>query len=224
MKLWANNRLPGGRVRNGGIVYLVRHGETSFNAEDRIQGACDVPLNETGEQQALEIGARLAAEISNRHIAVFCSALNRTRQTLHLVLRQLEMPLRYETDERLNEVNHGVWNGKTKAELPREGLAACTANRWHFAPEGGESQWEAAKRVRSFLTKLRGSALLVCHNGSGRLIRGYLQGWTPDYAIDQQCAQNAFYRIENGNEALIGAPKFGSYLPCLTDTARYALD
>lgn len=84
-------------------VYLVRHGETQWNAERRIQGQSDSPLTAKGEQQAMQVGER-ARTFGITH--VISSDLGRTRRTAEIIARACGCDITY--DSRLRELNMGV--------------------------------------------------------------------------------------------------------------------
>ena len=124
-------------------VVAVRHGETAWNAETRLQGQLDIPLNATGRRQAERAGRALAHEGLD---AIWSSDLARARETAEAIaLGVLEatgrrLPVR--TDRGLRERAFGIFEGHTYADIdlrwPGEAL------RWRrrdpdFAPEGGES-------------------------------------------------------------------------------------
>ena len=92
--------------------YFLRHGETDWNKEHRMQGHADIPLNEQGREQA-----RLAIPIlQNLPIdRIICSSLARAHETGLIVNAVLQKPL--ETDDRLRERNYGIFEGKTRQDV-----------------------------------------------------------------------------------------------------------
>lgn len=84
-------------------VYLVRHGETQWNAERRIQGQSDSPLTAKGEQQAMQVATR-AKELGITHI--ISSDLGRTRRTAEIIAQACGCDIIF--DSRLRELNMGV--------------------------------------------------------------------------------------------------------------------
>ena len=89
------------------IVHCVRHGESEFNSEGRVQGHLDVPLSALGRRQAAAVATALAAETSE---IIFASPLRRARETAEIIARQLGLLI--ETDPRLKEINVGIFQGK----------------------------------------------------------------------------------------------------------------
>ena len=102
------------------LIYMIRHGQTAWNAEGRLQGQKDIPLNYTGRAQAAGNGhalkALLGAAVSDFDFVA--SPLGRTRETMEILRRAMGLdPLAYRTDKRLVEVSFGDWEGHTLEEL-----------------------------------------------------------------------------------------------------------
>jgi broad specificity phosphatase PhoE len=104
-------------------IYYIRHGETSWNAEGRLQGAQDVPLNDLGRKQAAHAG-RILADLFLRDgrdkatLSFVSSPLGRARSTMELVRGEMKLPpSEYGIDDRLREIAYGQWEGSTLAEM-----------------------------------------------------------------------------------------------------------
>ncbi|EET8106521.1 2,3-diphosphoglycerate-dependent phosphoglycerate mutase GpmB [Escherichia coli] len=146
-------------------VYLVRHGETQWNAERRIQGQSDSPLTAKGEQQAMQVATR-AKELGITHI--ISSDLGRTRRTAEIIAQACGCDIIF--DSRLRELNMGVLETRnidslTEEENWRRQLVNGTVDG--RIPEG-ESMQELSDRVNAALESCRdlpqGSRpLLVSH-------------------------------------------------------------
>jgi broad specificity phosphatase PhoE len=95
-------------------LLLVRHGETDWNAEGRLQGHTDRPLNEFGRRQAAALAERLADDGID---AVYASDLARARETAEILAERLGLPVA--TDPDLRERNWGNWEGLTGSERDR---------------------------------------------------------------------------------------------------------
>ncbi|WP_394793938.1 histidine phosphatase family protein [Armatimonas sp.] len=154
-------------------LLLVRHGETDWNAEQRWQGQCDVPLNETGRAQARRLGARLARLWEQgalpRPTRLLVSDLSRAVETAQL----LNVAPLLETDLRLRERGFGSWEGKTSAEV---GHAPGSRERASDA-ESIESVWE---RMRAVTEPLEGVVLIVGHGGALRALLAHAAGHGPE--------------------------------------------
>jgi 2,3-bisphosphoglycerate-dependent phosphoglycerate mutase len=133
-------------------VTLVRHGRTAWNASTRIQGHADIELDAVGSKQAQRTARALADD--DIHV-VYTSDLARARETARPIAEALRVPLII--DVGLRERHFGAFEGKTIAELDAHHVDA--ARRWrtrepHFAPDGGESLVDFARRSVDALTKL----------------------------------------------------------------------
>jgi probable phosphoglycerate mutase len=169
------------------IVFL-RHGETDWNVEGRLQGQRDVPLNEKGRGQAHRNGSVLKLAIED--VAGFdfvASPLSRARETMEIARTAMGFDVKaYRTDDRLREVTFGRWEGLTTAEIrarePRE-LALREADKWGVAPPGGESYELLAARVRPWLAEVARPTVVVAHGGIGRVLWIELAGMDPSAAV-----------------------------------------
>jgi probable phosphoglycerate mutase len=160
-------------------LYFVRHGETDWNAEARLQGQQDVPLNDFGRVQAEEAGERLRRFVpSFESLDYVASPLSRTRETMERLRSTLGMdPVSYRVDERLKELTFGSWEGQTWKELrAREPHLAAQRQRdkWGLVPPGGESYAMLADRVAPALADLTRDAVVVSHGGVARVLLAIL--------------------------------------------------
>ena len=117
------------------LIYMIRHGQTAWNAEGRLQGQKDIPLNDTGRSQAAGNGHALKGILGDTvsDFDFVASPLGRTRETMEILRRAMGLPpLAYRTDPRLVEVSFGDWEGHTLAELKVE-----TFNFQKFGTVGG---------------------------------------------------------------------------------------
>lgn len=126
-------------------VYVIRHGLTDWNDAGRWQGSLQVPLNDHGREQA----QLLANSLRHTPIsAIYASDLSRAYETAEILGRALNLsPI---TDARLQEVNLGVFQGNTRAEIiekfPDE-WTAMHADWYDFRPPNGESRRQAQERM-----------------------------------------------------------------------------
>ncbi len=189
------------------VIYYIRHGETSWNAEGRLQGTRDVPLNELGHRQAIHAG-RILADLLVRDgrdtasLPFVASPLIRARATMELVRGELNLPRGdYALDDRLREIAYGVWEGSTLAEMQAAdpGLYArrLTA-KWTLAPEGGETYAQVQVRMADWYGSLRGDTVAVAHGGTARALMVSLGLETPTSAADLLIEQGAVYVFRDG--------------------------
>jgi broad specificity phosphatase PhoE len=165
-------------------LYLIRHGETDWNVEGRLQGQRDVPLNALGREQAAEAGRRLRDLVPHAgRLAFVCSPLARTRETMERLRRSIGLaPDAYAVDDRLREITFGSWEGLTWREVRRQdpaGARAREADKWGFVPPGGESYAMLARRVAPLLAELTEEAVVVSHGGVARALLA-LAGAVPE--------------------------------------------
>ena len=161
-------------------LILVRHGETEGNRLRQYIGRTDLPLNETGCQQAMEAGAKLRAFSFTK---AYHSPSLRTRQTVELILqgRNVERV----ADERLCELDFGKWDGLTYDEIERrdrEHVYAWYDDPWQVAPPEGETLAALDARVTSWLDDVSAqhqpgdTLLVVAHGGPLRwLLASYAE-------------------------------------------------
>lgn len=150
-------------------LILIRHGETEWNREGRIQGYHgDSPLTETGRAQAQRLAERLAGE----ELQVFCSSdSERARQTAVPIAAALGLHVAW--DAALRERSYGEFEGWTYADLEREHPEAYTKFRSRdpaYAPPGGESGTQFRDRIVAALERVAasadgGHAAIVTHGG-----------------------------------------------------------
>ncbi len=150
-------------------LYLIRHGETDWNAEGRLQGGHDVPLNALGRRQAADVArVLLSVEPRARELDFLCSPMNRARETMDILRGELGLATAYPVDERLKELTFGQWEGKTwrevKAADPERARARERA-KWSYVPPAGESYAMLMDRVMPVFGALARPTVVVSHGG-----------------------------------------------------------
>jgi broad specificity phosphatase PhoE len=148
-------------------VLLVRHGESTWNAEGRWQGRADPPLSPDGERQA-----RDAADALPAVAVVWASDLARARQTAELVA---PAGAAVRLDARLRERDVGAWAGLTRAEIDARDPGALEGGRrppgWESDEALGARCWPALRAVTASLASgLAGLGLVVTHGGLIRVV------------------------------------------------------
>lgn len=151
-------------------LYLIRHGETDWNARRLLQGRRDIPLNARGRSQAIASGVCLkwlvpaAAELD-----FIASPLGRTRETMQIVRQQLGLPAEaFQTDDRLMEIDFGEWEGlgwEDIAQRDPQRYQARQADPLNYTAPGGENYPMVFERVGALLATLKRDTLLVAHAG-----------------------------------------------------------
>jgi len=147
---------------------IVRHGETAWNAEHRVQGQLDVPLNAIGQAQALAAAKVLSRE---KFDAIYSSDLSRARQTAAPTAAFFSMPIVKEKD--LRERHYGIFERLTYAEVKLrypEDYARFEARDPEYAFRTGESLRNFSERSVSIIARIAGShpdqsILVFTHGG-----------------------------------------------------------
>ena len=183
-------------------LYFVRHGETDWNRDRRIQGRTDIPLNAAGLAQAGGIARRLGQLVEAPGAFHFhCSPLGRARQTMAPILSGFGFPEDHaQYDERLIERAFGAHDGQTWRDLFAAGIDPDRdpASYHDWRPDGGESFADVAERVGAWLAEVRRPAIVVSHSGVSRVLRGLLLGLAKSEIVHLDVPQHRFYRIAGG--------------------------
>jgi probable phosphoglycerate mutase len=188
-------------------IYYIRHGETEWNAEGRLQGVQDVPLNVLGRRQSAGAG-RILADLfardgrSGGSLRFVASPLGRARQTMELVRGVLRLPLtEYAIDDRLREIGYGEWEGSTLAQMQARDpdvFARRLAEKWTVSPPGGENYVSVQARMSDWYSELTADTVAVAHGGTARALMVALGLETPESAADLTIEQGAVYVFGDG--------------------------
>jgi broad specificity phosphatase PhoE len=146
-------------------LYVVRHGETEWNKEEIFRGRKDVPLNETGKNQAGKAGLHLADKSVSR---ILSSPLTRALQTAQAISSTTSVSV--EKTEQFTDINFGVWEGlslkEVEARFPAE-LAVWRGSPERLRLEGAETLAEVRERIRDGIKKIgpaeTGSVVVATH-------------------------------------------------------------
>lgn len=185
-------------------IYFIRHGETDWNREGRLQGQRDIPLNALGEQQAARVGAHLAQLAGQRinTLPFFVSPLIRTRQTAEAARVALGLPaLSYSIEARLREISFGAWEGKTWPEvkgIDPAGAVARKRDKWGFAPPDGESYEDVKSRILPFLETITQDCCIIAHGGIARAMLVHLAGVSTADAVERDIWQGKVLHFTRG--------------------------
>lgn len=190
-------------------IYYLRHGQTLWNIEHRLQGALDSPLSELGRAQALANAETLLEAVPNLHALPFVSSpLGRARATMEIIRERIGLPKEgYSVDARLAETRFGDWEGLTMKEI-RSKFAEDWDERqrvkWTHTPPGGESIEQTAARLKLWLRDVRQDTVVVAHGLVGRIVRGLNLGMPQEeIAFSADPAHDRVYRLTNGTEAAL---------------------
>jgi probable phosphoglycerate mutase len=164
---------------NAPLFYFIRHGETDWNVERRLQGTRDIPLNGRGRRQAAQCGDTLLGLIKSgsrtaTDFTFVSSPLSRARETMDIVRGALGLPpADYITDQRLAELSFGRWEGRTYKEIGASDPAALKVrdrDRWNYRPPDGESYADLLVRLRAWHDGVTGNIVVTSHGGVARAV------------------------------------------------------
>lgn len=189
------------------FLIFIRHGETPWNAEGRLQGQRDIPLNDLGRTQARRNGQVLGRYLGSidRSVDSFdwvASPLSRARETMELVRGEIGInPEAYARDDRLKEITFGAWEGSTMKELKardRDATRARKADKWGFVPPNGESYEMLSSRIDAWHRTLDHDTVVVAHGGISRVLRGLVFGAPNRHVPVLDVPQDRFLIIKDG--------------------------
>ena len=161
-------------------LYFMRHGETVWNTQAKLQGKSDIPLNEKGVALARVTGEALA---DVPFAAIYSSPLKRALQTAQLVAGDREVPI--VTDRRLEEIGFGIWEGlschKDHYEIPSDSFQDFFLDPFGYQPPAqGETVRHVCGRTADFLEELirkmgkeESNVLISCHGCTLRALMNY---------------------------------------------------
>ena len=193
-------------------LYVLRHGETAWNTERRMQGTKNSPLTERGRQQALAMGRTLKQELAREPAPTLFlrSPLGRARETADIIGGELGLePGEWTDDSRLAELRYGDWEGFSWREIELThptALADWRADPHGYCPPGGETHFELRRRTAAVLADIAASGqrtVVVGHGVSGAVLRGLNLGLDARAMFVLEKPQDAFFRLLAGLEERI---------------------
>lgn len=205
-----------------GRTFIARHGETVFNADQRIQGEVPhTPLTRTGFAQADAMGAALAKWLGTRQtLELWSSPAGRAQQTMAIMAEHIGGDFHdVKLDARLREIDMGEWSGRRFADIEAEiGPFACPETRlFTQVPQGGETYSEVAARLRDWIdevVRIPDARLVVMHGMGSRVLRGLLLNLPADprfgVPIAPSLPQGSLVMIGNGEEKIIRLDQTGT--------------
>jgi len=187
------------------MIYLVRHGQTEYNVERRIQGNGDSSLTALGREQARRMGLTLRQLIGGEEATIFASPLGRTRATASILAQAAGIDEgQIVFDDDLKEIHMGVWEGLTHHQIAldwpdfrsRDGL------EWHFTSPDGERFEGMTARLARALDRVAAHPaphrVIVSHGVAGRLLRGIHAALPRRETLSLDIPQDAFFVLEQG--------------------------
>ena len=191
------------------MIYLVRHGETQWNVEQRRQGRGDSPLTENGLKQSKAVGELLAHLLGDeRNVQIMSSPAERSFQTAQIIAEVLGLS---ETDivrtQWLDEMDFGLWQGLTDAEIAEQFPEAWhmrQLNRWTFSYPEGESYPELCSRVAHWMDERDPEriTIAVTHQWTSRVIRGQYLRYPKQEMFDLMHDHGLVVQLDQDTETL----------------------
>ncbi|EMN6297023.1 phosphoglycerate mutase [Vibrio parahaemolyticus] len=182
-------------------IFVLRHGETVFNADKKLQGHCNSSLTSKGSDQARRVGTTLKQYVENRPFRVYSSTLGRALQTSKIVCEELNYS--YENlnkEPRLKEFSLGEWEQRTIPSLEQEIPNLLAQNDWYLQAPNCETYESVRERLSSWLSDVAHDEdiVVVSHGLTGIVLRGLLLGMDYTQVWQQDLPQDAFFIIEDG--------------------------
>ncbi|HHC6614695.1 histidine phosphatase family protein [Vibrio parahaemolyticus] len=182
-------------------IFVLRHGETEFNADKKLQGHCNSSLTSKGSDQARRVGTTLKQYVENRPFRVYSSTLGRALQTSQIVCEELNYS--YENlnkEPRLKEFSLGEWEQRTIPSLEQEVPNLLAQNDWYLQAPNCETYESVRERLSSWLSDVAHDEdiVVVSHGLTGIVLRGLLLGMDYTQVWQQDLPQDAFFIIEDG--------------------------
>ena len=184
-------------------IWFLRHGQTVWNAEGRVQGQLESDLTDLGIAQAHQQAALMAPILAQEAPPCLVSPLRRAQQTAGIALGGH----RFVTEPDLAEVQAGRFEGRTRAEIAAEFPEIDARVQTHLdlfcaAPDGeGYAQFHC--RVLGLLRRLEAPTVLVAHGLWGQVLRGIICGLEQDEMAALPNEQGCVYVLENGTETVL---------------------
>jgi probable phosphoglycerate mutase len=194
------------KLQDGLTLYFARHGQTQANVEKRFSGYKDTPLTALGRAQAGAVGEILRRELGLAEGYGFvASPLARAQATMRIAREVMGLkPDDFSTDNRLKEINLGVWDQLTDDEARAQSPTLFEQrgnDKWHVRVPGGENYAEVAARITDWLAELKTDTVAISHGATTRILRGLLAGldWREMSSLDEP--QGVVFRVR-GSEVV----------------------
>lgn len=186
-------------------LWILRHGQTEWNVEERLQGHLDSPLTRLGVHQAQVQGEILRGALPKSGVRAFASPSGRARRTAEIALEGLDLP--FEDVPALREVDVGAWQGCRAADLRMRHptIESCSdPHLWKFSAPGGESLAQMVSRVSALMERLDGPAVLVTHGLTSRVLRCLVLGRPVEELSALPGGQGVVHHLKDGVARVIG--------------------
>jgi len=185
------------------MIYLVRHGQTVFNAELRLQGRLDSPLTGLGRSQAHLLGLKLRALAGADDAELESSPQDRAVCTARIIAAAMGGRRQIRLDPRLREISLGSWEGLTQADIESRwpGVWRGTVRQsWVESCPDGETYDSAEARLKDWLAEAvaQETRVVVSHGVSIGILRGLYLGLARDEALAFPVPQGVIWVLDDG--------------------------
>ena len=183
------------------LLYVLRHGQTEWNVQRRMQGRLNSPLTAEGRTQA-DAHGKVLKQLGGVD-KLWVSTAGRTKQTAELVNAHLQAPVEYSED--LVERDCGIWSGKTLSEVEQEdgeGLLALRADPYGYRAGGGENLAGLASRVAPVFPRIKSveRAAIISHGIVTKAVLEHFLQLSPDEVIRITHPNDLFFRLSFSDE------------------------
>lgn len=191
-------------------LIVIRHGETQWNIEGRLQGHKDTPLTHNGVRQARAVAIRLADTLTSRdNLQFWSSPLPRALQTASILADVWAVPYaQFKQTPDLMERSFGVWEGRTRAEIEHDFPDQYRNQQeapWDYAMPQGESRNDLAARLHKWLASLEQNSthIVVTHSGCLRALRSVYTKASPETVLAYCEPQTASFILSESKETIM---------------------
>ncbi|CAA6818654.1 MAG: Phosphoglycerate mutase family (Rhiz) [uncultured Sulfurovum sp.] len=190
-------------------IYLLRHGQTVWNVEERYQGQLNSPLTNKGELQAKNNAKKLSKYIDINEVKFFSSPLGRAKQTAEIIAQANGMNISdiiFHTY--IQEFNYGIFEGQTKRYCQTEyavQFASREADKFNYVVEGGESYLHVYERLKLWLETVKEEKVIVvvAHEMVNRALRGIYCNMKTEEMLTLCQANDVLIKLENSLEEIL---------------------
>ncbi|CAA6798422.1 MAG: Phosphoglycerate mutase family (Rhiz) [uncultured Sulfurovum sp.] len=190
-------------------IYLLRHGQTVWNAEGRYQGQLDSPLTKKGEAQAKINALKLKKYIDINSVKFFSSPLGRAKDTAKIIARLNDMNTSdIIFEEAIQEFNYGIFEGQTKEYCKTQyalEFKERETDKFNYIVEGGESYVKVYERLNIWLKSIQNEKVIVvvAHEMINRALRGIYCGMESNEMLTLRQANDVLIKLENASEEIL---------------------
>ena len=186
------------------MIIIVRHGQTYWNLEKRMQGHGNSKLTEKGKKQALKIAKYFNKNNLNlNNFILYSSPLKRVIDYVKIINRNLNhkfiLKKKLNLSDELKEHKFGLWEGKSDKEIEElfpDQIKKRKLNKWHYKIPQGESYEILYKRVKKFINKrikFKKNYVIFTHDMVSRVFRGYLMKYKKEKILNSRHENSSIF-------------------------------